>query len=80
MKKLLASALLMGLMGMANGCATPGYTGGLPHAEFPQRPMTGENAFRLVRAMRFDFEQITDDINHIFLLDEPSHLSWWNLR
>jgi hypothetical protein len=80
MKKMLALALLMGFVGLSNGCATPAYTGGWPKAEFPQRPLTGENAFRFVRAVRFDFEQMTDDINNILLLDAPSHLSRWSLR
>lgn len=79
MKKLLSAVVVLLLAGLS-GCATPGYTAGWPDAQFVTRPATGENAFRYMRAAQFDFEQMTDDINLIMLLDTPSHLSKWNLR
>ncbi len=80
MKKLLASVLLTGLVGLATGCSTPGYSGGWPTIRFPERPDNGEHTNAYIRNVAYEFDQITDDIDSVLLLDPPSHLTKWNVR
>ncbi len=80
MKYLLSALLLAGLMILSTGCATPAYSGGLPTLKFPEEQATGEHANTYVRNWTFEFKQISDDIDSIFMLDPVSRLSKWNLR
>jgi hypothetical protein len=67
MKKLAMLALLAGGLCMTTGCETPGLT-------------TQERFQRIGRDVTYDYEQINDDFDHIFLLRPAGHLSEWDLQ
>jgi len=66
MKKFILLAILTGGM-FVTGCETPGYSS---HERFQT---IGRNWF-------WEYEQINDDIDHIFLLRPADHLSEWNVQ
>jgi len=66
MKKLVLLALLASGM-FLTGCETPGYT-------------SQERFQSIGRNWGWEYEQINDDIDHIFLLRPADHLSEWNIQ
>ncbi|MGE5607825.1 MAG: hypothetical protein ACM359_01095 [Bacillota bacterium] len=80
MKTSLITLLAAGMLSFATGCATPGYSGGLPTVQFPEQKANGENANNVARAWHQDSRALVDDINSALLLDTPSRLTKWNLR
>ena len=68
MKKLalVASVAALGLFSLT-GCETPGYS-------------TEERFQRIGRNWGYEYEQIQEDVDHIFLLDPPAHLTRYNIR
>jgi uncharacterized lipoprotein YmbA len=80
MKALLIGLLAAGAVPFMTGCATPGYSGGMPTARIPAQRATGENANRILRNLWIENMQLAEDINSVLLLDPPSRLSIWNLR
>jgi hypothetical protein len=80
MKTLLIVLLAAGAMAFSTGCATPGYSGGLPTIKFPKQKATGENANRILRTWAYENRQMIDDINWVLMMDEPSRLTKWNVR
>jgi hypothetical protein len=66
-KKLVLLAILAGGMSFTTGCQTPGYTG-------------QERFQRIGRNWGFEYEQINDDVDEIFLLRPADHLTEWNIR
>lgn len=78
--KTLMIGLLAGMSFVAAGCATPGYSGGLPSAHFPNEAATGENSNRVVRNWAYENRQMIDDINSLLLLDPASRMTKWNVR
>jgi hypothetical protein len=67
MKKFALLAVLAGGLSFSSGCATPAYT-------------SQERGQLIVRNWTFEYEQIQDDIDTIFLLRPAGHLSEWNLQ
>ena len=65
---LLGVAVLGGAMLMSStGCETPAYT--------------AQERFQLIgRNWGFEYEQINDDIDDVFLLRPSSHLTQWNVQ
>jgi hypothetical protein len=49
------------------GCETPGYS-------------SQERFHAIERNWGWEYEQINDDIDHIFLLRPADHLSEWNIQ
>ena len=66
-KSLLLGLLAAGLFSVATGCATPGYT-------------SQERGAMILRNMGFEYEQIQDDVDDIFLLRPAGHLTPWNIQ
>ena len=64
---------LIGLLGgamlltTASGCATPGYS-----AE--------ERNQQITRNQDYEFKQLVDDWDHLWLLRPASHLTTWNVQ
>lgn len=67
MKKLVLLAVVVGAMSLSSGCETPGYT-------------SQERFQQIGRNWGWEYEQINDDIDEIFLLRPASHLSEWNIQ
>ena len=67
MKKIVCLLLLAGGAFGIGGCATPAYTG-------------GENLARTLRTWDYEYKQMNEDINHVFLFQPPSQSSIWNLK
>ncbi len=68
MKKLAIVAAVAGLgLFSTAGCETPGYS-------------TDERFQRIGRNWGYEYEQIQQDTNELFLLDPPTHLTFWNIR
>jgi len=67
MKKVVFLALLAGGMMLLNGCETPGYT-------------SQERFQQIGRNWGWEYEQINDDLDELFLLRPASHLSPWNIQ
>jgi hypothetical protein len=66
MKKFLLLAILAGAM-FTTGCETPGYS--------------SQERFQAIgRNWGWEYEQINDDIDHVFLLRPAGHLSEWNIQ
>lgn len=80
MKAVLIGLLAAGAISVMTGCATPGYSGGLPSARIPPQRATGENANNILRNWWIESQQIAEDVNVVLLLDPASRLSPWNLR
>lgn len=80
MKTSLITLLAAGMLSVAAGCATPGYSGGLPTVKFPEQKATGENANNIARAWANDSRALADDVNSVLLLEPQSRLTKWNLR
>jgi hypothetical protein len=67
MKKFALLAILAGGMFLTTGCETPGYT--------------SQERFQMIgRNWGWEYEQINDDIDHVFLLRPVNHLSQWNIQ
>jgi hypothetical protein len=79
MKTLLIAMFLTGAVFFSTGCATPGYSGGLPSIRFPEERANGENSNNIIRNMAFESRQLSDDFNSVFLLDPHGNLTKWNL-
>lgn len=79
MKTLLIATFLTGATLFSTGCATPGYSGGLPTIHFPEDKANGENMNNVIRNMAFESRQMADDFNSVFLLDPHSDLTKWDL-
>jgi hypothetical protein len=67
MKKVVFLALLAGGMMLLTGCETPGYT-------------SQERFQQIGRNWGWEYEQINDDLDELFLLRPASHLSPWNIQ
>jgi hypothetical protein len=67
MKKFVLLAILAGGISLLSGCQTPGYT-------------SQERFQRIGRNWGFEYEQINDDVDEIFLLRPADHLTEWNVR
>jgi hypothetical protein len=67
MKKFLLLAILAGGMFCNSGCETPGYS-------------SQERFHAIGRNWGWEYEQINDDIDHVFLLRPADHLSFWNIQ
>ena len=80
MKAFLFGLLVVGAVPFMTGCATPGYSGGLPSAQIPPQRATGENANNIMRNWWIESQQLAEDVNSVFMLDPASRLSQWNLR
>jgi hypothetical protein len=80
MKTLLLLVAMLGLGMLSTGCATPGYSGGLPTIQFPEEKPTGENANNVLRNWHFENRQMIDDINSVLLFEPPTKLSKWNIH
>ena len=79
MKTLLITLLAAGLT-LAAGCATPGYSGGIPTIKFPYERASGENANNILRTWYVDARELAEDVDTALLIDEPSDLTIWNVR
>jgi hypothetical protein len=77
---MIALVLSAGTLGLISGCSSPGYSGGWPTIQVPETKQTGENASNIMRTWHLDTLQISDDVNHLLLLDQPSKLNKWNVR
>ncbi len=67
MKKFALLAILAGGMLFSAGCETPAYT--------------SQERFQMIgRNWGYEYEQINDDLDHIFLLRPAGHLSEWNIQ
>lgn len=63
----LLAVCTVGLLSFSSGCSTPAYS--------PQE------RFQLIgRNWGYEYEQIQDDIDGIFLLQPTAHLTRWNLQ
>jgi len=75
MKKLVLTAMVgLGLAAALGGCARPGEWGWTPvytATEINQR---------VARNWDYDGKQAVDDTYYIMLIDQPSHLTIWNVR
>jgi hypothetical protein len=80
MKLALFCIALAGLSMLASGCATPGYSGGLPTIQFPEEKPTGEHANNTLRAWAYENRQMIDDIDSVFLFQPPSRSTKWNVH
>jgi len=67
MKSLAMLTLLAGVLTLATGCESPGYT-------------ASEDARNIGRNMSYDLRQTTDDFNDLLLLDKPSRLTRWGVQ
>jgi hypothetical protein len=67
MKKLALLALLAGGLSFLTGCETTGYT-------------SAERFQQIGRNWGWEYEQINDDIDTIFLLRPADHFSQWNIQ
>jgi hypothetical protein len=67
MKKFAMLAVIAGGLCLTTGCGTPGLT-------------TEQRGQEISRNAFYDYEQISDDLDHIFLLTPTQHLSEWNLQ
>jgi hypothetical protein len=67
MKKLILLAVMVLGMSFISGCETPGYS-------------TQERFQQIGRNWGWEYEQINDDIDEIFLLRPTDHLSPWSLQ
>ncbi len=67
MKKFVLLAVVAGGMIFTSGCETPGYT-------------AQERFQRIGRNWGYQYEQINDDVDNLFLLRPSEHLSQWNLQ
>jgi len=67
MKSLAMLTLLAGVLFIATGCETPGYT-------------ASEDARNVGRNMSYDLRQTTDDFNDLMLMERPSHLTRWGVQ
>ena len=67
MKKFVLLAVVAGSMIFTSGCETPGYT-------------SQERFQRIGRNAGYQYEQINDDVDNLFLLRPTEHLSQWNLQ
>jgi hypothetical protein len=80
MKTVLLALVGAGMIFLAGGCASPGYSGGRPTIKFPSEKSTGESSNTIVRGWYWDSRSLVDDINDTLLLDGPSDLTRWNVR
>jgi hypothetical protein len=67
MKKFVMLLIVAGGMVWLTGCETPAYT-------------SQERFQRIGRNWGYEYEQINDDIDEIFLLRPADHLSQWNIQ
>ena len=64
---LLLAVLLTGVTGLTSGCATPAYS-------------ASERFQMIARNWDYEYKQIQDDVDAIFLLRPSSRLTIWNVR
>ena len=67
MKKFALLAILAGGMMFTSGCETPAYT-------------AQERGQLISRNWGFEYEQINDDLDHLFLLRPAGHLTEWDIQ
>jgi hypothetical protein len=67
MKCVVWFALLMGMLSVLTGCATPGYS-------------AQERNQQIARNWDYEIKQASDDFDHLLLLRPASRLTEWNVR
>jgi hypothetical protein len=80
MKLALLLVAVCGFSVLSTGCATPGYSGGLPTIQFPEEKATGEHANNTLRAWAYENRQMIDDIDSVFLFQPPARGTKWNVH
>jgi hypothetical protein len=75
MKKLVLTGLIgLGMSAFLSGCARPGEVGWTPAYT------ANENGQRILRNWDYDGKQLIDGIDYVLLVDQPSHMTIWNVR
>ena len=72
--KYFATLALVGTLLLVGGCARPGEWGWTPAYT------AHENGQIIARNWDYDGKQSVDDMDYFFLWDQPSHLTYWNVR